>query len=947
MAINNNLYPPIVDTYMPAFLKDTSPARIYFSLSAFNVESDIKNIQVSVRNQNTNLTALDTTIYPSEIKIVDKLGIDPERRTDDKYYIEINKSDMLNGEFDINQYYKVQIRFTTQNASDYPIDDSSGQRTYPLDEWLATNLDNFSEWSTVCLIRGISTPTMNINGFDPGDGAITYWANANVDILGTLTFADPAESETLKSYRIQLLDADRNLLTESGLLYSSNYNSINNFQYTLNYGLIEGDVYHLIVSYTTQNLYESTHDYEFVAVQTFADKLDAKLKYIIDEENAAIGIKIVSNEGSKPVHGDVTIRRTSSESNFTIWEDVHNFTVQDQELDYTWYDYSIESGIWYRYCAQKRSKDGQRGVIVELHEPKMILFEDMFLTGGGRQLRIQFNPQVSSFKRNVVESNTVTIGSKFPFIKRNGDVYYRSFPISGLISSQMDEFNTFSSKEEIYKGQDNIDLYNDFNKKHRITEDYDFTYEREFREKVEEYLMSNDARLFRSPTEGNIIVRLTDVNFSPNQTLGRRLWTFSATAYEVDECTVENCSKYSIQSLGSHELPITYPKTYFGRYGSDAPIPANKEVLSLLKEKYQQQAEPGYSISIDSLNYLKLEMEQKPYLIYDDGAGPYVAEPETMTVAAGNKLKNAYLGYLVYINDMPIVINPEGIYELSNDGVLITSLYFPVPTKVNIDYNADVSQFYTDTSEEGEHPVDPGEGGGDSQDARTTTFTRKNGQLFGGFSYKDSVIQQIWNKYYEVYSDYTQSLYYLNDIRVEAEPETIIYVKEDKDFDFERHVIGPTCLLDFKSENANILSLYFTGIHFHEANEYENERDTVPGFLFKETGITLDEHTLMRDYKLIRNGVYVLTPGFLEKYPEKIVSPNRIASRTMQRSKTPVIAKVNNEFEKFMVKKIENSANRYIWYNDRFWLFTEDNDLLCAVEASIDYTCDIIKERYQ
>ena len=131
----------------------------------------------------------------------------------------------------------------------------------------------------------------------------------------------------------------------------------------------------------------------------------------------------------------------------------------------------------------------------------MILFEDMFLTGGGRQLRIQFNPQVSSFKRNVVESNTVTIGSKFPFIKRNGDVYYRSFPISGLISSQMDEFNTFSSKEEIYKGQDNIDLYNDFNKEHRITEDYDFTYEREFREKVEEYLMSNDARLFRSPTE--------------------------------------------------------------------------------------------------------------------------------------------------------------------------------------------------------------------------------------------------------------------------------------------------------------------------------------------------------------------------------------------------------------------------------------------------------------
>ena len=59
MAIVNNLYPPICDTYMPAFLIDNADGcRVYFSLSAFNSLSDIKNVQVTVRNQATNASML-------------------------------------------------------------------------------------------------------------------------------------------------------------------------------------------------------------------------------------------------------------------------------------------------------------------------------------------------------------------------------------------------------------------------------------------------------------------------------------------------------------------------------------------------------------------------------------------------------------------------------------------------------------------------------------------------------------------------------------------------------------------------------------------------------------------------------------------------------------------------------------------------------------------------
>ena len=68
----------------------------------------------------------------------------------------------------------------------------------------------------------------------------------------------------------------------------------------------------------------------------------------------------------------------------------------------------------------------------------MCLFEDAFLTQGNKQLKIQFNPSVSDFKYNVVESQQVTLGAQYPYIKRNGNNYYRTFSLSGLIYDKED-----------------------------------------------------------------------------------------------------------------------------------------------------------------------------------------------------------------------------------------------------------------------------------------------------------------------------------------------------------------------------------------------------------------------------------------------------------------------------------------------------------------------------
>ena len=59
--------------------------------------------------------------------------------------------------------------------------------------------------------------------------------------------------------------------------------------------------------------------------------------------------------------------------------------------------------------------------------------------------------------------------------------------------------------------------------------------EKEFKLEVLDWLTNGEPKLFKSPKEGNYIIRLMNVSLSPNDTLGRMLHTFSATAYEIGD----------------------------------------------------------------------------------------------------------------------------------------------------------------------------------------------------------------------------------------------------------------------------------------------------------------------------------------------------------------------------------------------------------------------------
>ena len=1051
MAVNINLYPPVVETYMPAFLIRSSDiqkniCKVYFSISLYNSLKDIKNVQVTVANQNTNLSVLNKNKYPCEIMLTN-IKTDLTKSSDDRYYIEIKPED-IEDNFQINQYYKVQIRFTAVGASDVSL-------TAPqaIDSWLAANLSNFSEWSTVCLVRGISAPSLKISGFDVSADT-TLWSSNNVDIVGKLVYADSAETDTLKNYQIKLYNTNNQLLSDSGVIYSNTYSNINEFNYTFEYAFKEGESYYFTFEYETANMYTESNMYDFIVIQEGADKLEATLTATLDNINGCIALHIENNVGQESFVGNITIRRTSNESNFTIWEDIHTESFEENsKLNYTWYDYTVKSGIYYKYIAQRRNSIGNRGIAIHAKgEPFMMLFDDMYLTGGDGQLNIRFDPSINSFKRTVSESRTDTIGSKYPYIKRNGYVEYKQFPIGGTITHIMDPSHLITSKKEVFR--DSLDNYNEFNKDKyvRIDDFNDWTYEREFRERVMDFLYANKIRLFRSATEGNILVKLMDINFTPNSTLGRRIYSFTATAYEVDEATIKNYDKYGISLLGTYDTQLQFASDYIGQYNE--VIPANTEALALIQKKYEKYAKENYKIILKNLDFLRLEFESKPYLIKEGLNGPYVVDDE------GDEKENSdssILGYLVYINDKPIIINPEGIYELKGENVEITSLSFPVETKVNIDYHINIQQT-EDTS----------------KIFQTSSFYRRVGQKWGAFKPNDSIYQQIWNKYFEKYSNYQQTLLSLDGVKIEAEPGTVIYVKESADTDFERHVIGPTHTLVLDAKDSAIEGLYFSGVHLEPATEAEQERENIPNNKYIDTGIVLDKY-ISDTSDLVKNGVYTLADDYLEvlkqhtgwysflskeQWPDsdtasinednisehnteytlmldrvigtidnengilvaedwveqigqdkwngnlyiegnqdkKIVTQNNLNNSEdlisvgdkvyrendytyITREQWPdedttsinpqnlsnidlntysinldraydqyynlVLNKeIDRQYALILQRLIDESNSRFIWYKDQWWLFTNNDDLLCPIEALIDYHCEIMKGRY-
>ena len=649
MAAITNLYPPIVDTYMPAFLIDSENiskniCRVYFSLSLFNKITDIQNAQVTVRNQLTNLSILDSDKYPSEIMLVE-IQEDLNKETADKYYIEIKPSDIKNGVFENNQYYKVQIRFTSS-----ALDEISLETPQAIDTWLTENLNYFSEWSTVCLIRGISEPELIIKDFaeDLEIPTKLYGSVANLSIQGELSFKDENETDTLNNYNIRLYYIKPNieeeiLIFESGIQNTSDFINTNQINYEIKYDLDTKQKYYFIIDYETRNLYSNSARFNFEIMESTVETFSSTIVATADSENGRIKVSIERAKDSGDDYtnftGKVIIRRSSNKDNFLWWDDFYTENYKDAKaIKFTWSDYTIENGYWYKYAIQTVNEEGLRSKMTVVEEPVLAVFEDIFLTAEDKQIKIKFNPTVSSIKRVISESRTETLGSKYPFIRRNGDVDYLQFSLGGLIASEMDEEGTFLSKDDEYG--DWLENYEQYNEKNRIPfNQIDFIWEKRFRDKVSKFLYNNNVKMYRSPTEGNLLVKLMDISFTPNQTLGRNIQSFAATAYEIDDFTLDNLEKYNIYTAvndtvkftpsGGDEPIAPVTQIVFIRDNELFPNPGRTEVLYIYKKQiyiWDEDNEEYILISIPIWNQEDIdysELQGKMNNLYVDSSDVY------------------------------------------------------------------------------------------------------------------------------------------------------------------------------------------------------------------------------------------------------------------------------------------------------------------------------------
>lgn len=384
--------------------------------------------------------------------------------------------------------------------------------------------------------------------------------------------------ERVYSYNFKLYNANDEIIGDSGELIHNSINDISlneaNDVFTFPQDLDPSQLYYIQYTATTINgMVVSSPKYRIMQRLSIDPEIHASIIAKSNFEEGYIDVYLVPDSGYTNEElittGDFILSRACSDTNYMNWENVSKFELYSQlPKKKLWRDFTIEQGKKYKYAIQQYND-------VNLYSNRLMSnevyadFDHAFLFDGEKQLKIKFNPKVSNLKTNIPETKIDTIGNKFPFIFRNSQVNYREFPIAGLISYFMDEDNLFLSKDEF-----NIDfnLLKTVNRKSSKEDkenvlqeeniaildptNQNIKNERIFKLKVLEWLTNGEPKVFKSPSEGNYIVRLINCSLTPEAKLGRMLHNFNCTAYEIAEFNYNNLNKYGFISMKDVKDPV-------------------------------------------------------------------------------------------------------------------------------------------------------------------------------------------------------------------------------------------------------------------------------------------------------------------------------------------------------------------------------------------------------
>lgn len=398
-------------------------------------------------------------------------------------------------------------------------------------------------YSTIGIVKYTAKPRVEISGF------VNNSTNLHTTEYVGLYHSIDDPSEKAYQYKFTLFNSSGEELESSGWLLHNSYEDTaldeSTDSYTVKYALEENVTYKIQYFVITNNNLELASPHYLVMQSNSIDpEIKATLSAALDYDNGCIDLRLIGQKGPNGEEyassGAFLLTRSSSIDNFSTWLSISQFRLLGElPSQFLFRDYTIESGATYRYSLQQFNDAGIYSNRILAPDVKA-QFEDIFLFDGERQLKVRFNPKVTSFKTVLLETKKNTIGNKYPFIFRNGAVAYKEFPVAGLLSYLSDNDEFFAKKSDFgYQGwKDTTDMI-----------DENITLERYFKLEALNWLNDGRVKLFKSPQEGNYLVRLMNVSLSPIDTVGRMLHNFTCTASEVAAFTSENLAEYNLLKL--------------------------------------------------------------------------------------------------------------------------------------------------------------------------------------------------------------------------------------------------------------------------------------------------------------------------------------------------------------------------------------------------------------
>ena len=540
------LYPPYLEGTLPAFCLDVETGggtlTIPFSHNkAVDARNDVVGIAVKIKTVQNDvlLTSFTTDTTSAGVYTDNDNGSGQVSFTVENFTIQ----DVIEWKIAIGQYYKIQLAYLYKGTKE------------------------IGYYSTVGVIKCTSTPEVTIVNFNKN--AVN---NNVVEFVGQFKQKAGGDiTEKVYSSKFEIFDLSNNLIVSSGDILHNVENNPNSYtsQDTMRFNrdLEFGKIYKIIYSVITTNGLEiNSYPYLIQQQRSLLTELKGKLIASLNYDEGYIDISFkgyVDENGVEEIgNGSFLLSREDS-INPGVWEELYRFSFQYESPTKTIFrDFTIEQGKTYTYSIQqyninKKYSDRKKSNQIYAN------FEDIFIYDGERQLKLRFNPQISSFKTQLAETRSETIGSKYPFFFRNARVGYKVFPVAGLISMQSDENEFFTSYSSILKTSFNEDRHNSTLQKAITPEVYkhtdlksdNYVSERLFKLKVLDWINNGKVKLFKSPSEGNYLVRFMDTSLSPENGLGRMLHNLNSTAYECAECNYNNMVRYNIiEDTSSNEI---------------------------------------------------------------------------------------------------------------------------------------------------------------------------------------------------------------------------------------------------------------------------------------------------------------------------------------------------------------------------------------------------------